>query len=113
MDKRKEPRIEQKIRFFVHVHECDDRPNLVGVSMACEAIDFSIHGLQLQTDRDLLVKTLLNITIGIGDPFAMYLLRGEVRWTKVKNDEFYTGIMLTDEEGSDLEAWVTHFENLS
>ena len=79
MDKRREPRIEHKIRFFVHVHECDDDRDMVGVSVACVAIDFSGHGLQLRTDKKLPTGTLLNISIGIGDPFAMYLLRGEIR----------------------------------
>ena len=79
MDKRREPRIEHKIRFFVHIHECNDNPDLVGVSIACEAVDFSSHGMQIRTDRELTPKTLLKITIGIGDPFAMYVLRGEIR----------------------------------
>lgn len=113
MDKRREPRIEQKLRFFVHVHECAADPDLVGVSIACEALDFSSHGLQLRTDRELTTNTLLNITIGIGDPFAMYLLRGEVRWVKIEDDEYCMGVMLTEEEGTDLDAWVANFENLS
>ena len=36
MDKRREPRIEHKIRFFVHV--CLDDPDLVGMYIACEAV---------------------------------------------------------------------------
>jgi hypothetical protein len=112
MDNRSEPRVEHQIRFFVHVHECDEDPDMVGVSVACEALDFSSHGLQLKTDRTLPTKTKLNITIGIGDPFAMYLLRGEVRWAKPGDDECYMGVLLSDEEGTDLEAWVAQFENL-
>ena len=115
MEKRSEPRIEQKdkIRFFVHVHECTDDPDLVGFSFACEAIDFSSHGLQLRTDQELVPRTLLNITIGIGDPFAMYLLRGEIRWTKSEEEEYFMGVLLGEEEGTDLDAWVTHFDGSS
>ncbi len=112
MDNRAEQRIEHQIRFFVHVHECVEDPDMVGVSIACEALDFSSHGLQLKTDQTLPVKTLLNITIGIGDPFAMYLLRGEVRWAKAAVGEAYMGILLSNEEGTDLDAWVTQFEFL-
>jgi PilZ domain len=113
MDKRREPRIEHKIRFFVHVHECGEDPDLVGVSIACEALDFSSHGLQLRTDKELFTGTLLNITIGIGEPFAMYLLRGEIRWIKTEDDEYYMGVMLNEEEGTDLDAWVVHFDAMS
>ncbi|MCH8258006.1 MAG: PilZ domain-containing protein [Proteobacteria bacterium] len=114
MDKRREPRIEHKIRFFVHIHECNDNPDLVGVSIACEAVDFSSHGMQIRTDRELTPKTLLKITIGIGDPFAMYVLRGEIRWVKIVDDEYHMGVMLMEEEeGTDLDAWVEHFDALS
>ena len=85
----------------------------VGVKPACEAMDFSSHGLQLRTDQELIPRTLLNITIGIGDPFAMYLLRGEIRWTKSADDEYFMGVLLREEEGTDLDAWGAYLENLS
>ncbi len=111
MDKRREPRIELLVKFFVHVHECAEDPDLAGVSVASEALDCSSHGLQLRTDQDLAPKTVLNITIGIGDPFAMYLLRGEIRWTKSEDEEYYMGIRLTEQEGTDLDPWIAHFDD--
>ena len=110
MDKRREPRIELLVKFFVHVHECAEDPDLAGVSVDSEALDFSSHGVQFRTDQDLALKTLLNITIGIGDPFAMYLLRGEIRWTKPEDDEYYVGVRLNEAEGTDLDAWIAYFE---
>lgn len=110
MENRSEPRVERKVKFFVHVHECEEDPDMVGESIACEALDFSSHGLQLRTDESLAPKTLLNITIGIGNPFAMYLLRGEVRWVRPGEDEFYMGVLFSEEVGTDLEAWVDKFE---
>lgn len=112
MDKRSEPRIEHKVRFFVHVHECEEDPDMVGVSIACEALDFSSHGLQLRADQELSPNTSLNITIGIGEPFAMFLLRGEVRWVRGEDDDFLMGVLMTDAEGTDLAAWATQFEEL-
>lgn len=85
---------------------------MVGVSIACEALDFSGHGLQLRTDQGLTTQTLLNITIGIGNPFAMFLLRGEVRWVRPGEDEYYMGILFKEESGTDLEAWISQFESL-
>ena len=109
MDKRSEPRIEFNIRFFVHVHECPDDLDLVGLSVACDAVDVSTRGLQFKTEINLAAGSLLNITIGIGEPFAMYLLRGEIRWSKEKDGKHYAGVVLLDEEGTDLKKWESDF----
>lgn len=113
MDKRSEARIQHNVRFFVHVHDCEEDPDLIGVSIACEAVDFSPHGLQFRSDQSLPPGTLLNITIGIGDPFAMYLLRGEVRWSRsLDEDDIAIGILLHDAEGTDLEKWQSTFGDI-
>ena len=111
-DKRGEPRIPHDIRFFVHVHECKEDPDMVGVSIACEAIDFSKRGLQLKTDTKLIPHSLLNVTIGLGDPFAMYLLRGEVRWVRGDAPEVFIGVLLEDVEGTDYEKWESDFQGI-
>lgn len=111
-DQRSEARIAHQIRFFVHVHQCEDNPDLVGTSMACEAVDFSPHGVQLRTDQSLSQGSLINITIGIGDAFAMYLLRGEVRWVRETSGEQRMGILLQDAEGTDYHSWVGGFSSI-
>ncbi len=112
MNKRAEDRIESQIRFFVHVCECETDPSLVGTSVTCQGVDFSAHGLQLKTDDLLPVDSHLNITIGIGDPFSMYLLSGEVRWARSTNDGSFMGILLEKRERTDYEAWVERFNEL-
>lgn len=112
MDKRSEARIPHNVRFFVHIHECEDDPDMVGVSIACEAIDFSPKGLQFRTDQSLISGSLLNITIGIGQPFAMYLLRGEVRWVREIDSDFAMGILLHAAEGTDFEVWQSTFDEI-
>lgn len=112
MDKRSETRISHNIRFFVHVHECDEDPEMVGVSVECEAVDFSRHGCQFSSESELPVGAGLNITIGIGDPFAMYLLRGEVRWVRGSGDDVFMGVMIHDAEHTDFEKWQNEFENI-
>ena len=107
---RSEPRVESHVRFFVHVHECEEDIDLVGTSLTCEAVDFSVHGLQLKTDAPLPRSTLLDVTIGIGEPFAMYLLRGEVRWIKTQKDECFMGVLLKEAQGTDLADWVNQFD---
>jgi len=112
MDKRAEPRVTHNIRFFVHVHECEDDPDLVGTSLACEAIDFSTRGMQFSCTQALPVKSILSITIGIGEPFAMYLLQGEVRWIRTVEDELCMGVLLQENEGTDFAKWEQDFTNV-
>lgn len=106
MEQRTEPRVESHIRFFIHVCECDADPDLVGTSIACTGVDFSPHGLQLKTEQALPVDTVLNITIGIADPFSMYLLAGEIRWVRTTKTGALMGILLKDREGTDYNEWV-------
>ncbi|MBO6555912.1 MAG: PilZ domain-containing protein [Pseudomonadales bacterium] len=112
MEQRKETRIDYNIRFFVHVHESKDEPEMVGLSLECEAIDFSAHGVQFSTNSVLTAGTLVNVTIGIGEPFAMYMLRGEVRWVRPKDEAVYMGILLTPAENTDLDRWLANFDEL-
>ena len=46
MEQRTEARIPNHIKFFVHIHECEKDPDMVGESVTCETEDLSIHGLQ-------------------------------------------------------------------
>jgi|TARA_Y100000310_G_scaffold340332_1_gene435714 hypothetical protein len=112
MDKRSEPRVPHNIRFFVHVSECDEDPDLVGVSLSCEGVDFSTHGLQFRTNDLIPAGSRLNITIGIGAPFAMFLLAGDVRWARELDDECYLGIQLQDVEGTDYASWNERFDEI-
>jgi hypothetical protein len=112
MEHRSEERVESQIRFFVHVAECDTDPSMVGTSVTCIGVDFSAHGLQLKTDNILPVSTSLNITIGIGDPFSMYLLSGEIRWARETNEGSFMGILLEDRENTDYRAWEQRFNKL-
>jgi len=111
MEHRSEPRIELQVRFFFEVFECREDPDLVGTSIECEAVDFSSHGLQLRTGQEVPTETYLNITIGVGEPFAMYLLRGEVRWVRSPSDDVYLmGVRIREAEGTDIEKWIDQFD---
>ena len=109
-DQRRETRVNSNVRFFVHVHASESEPEMVGMSLECEAVDMSAHGMQFSTNSELTSGALLNITIGIGEPFAMYLLRGEVRWVRSREEQFYIGVMLKDAEDTDLETWLDNFD---
>lgn len=112
MEQRSEERVESHIRFFVHVHECAARADLVGLSISCEAVDFSPNGLQFHADETLPVGTVLNITIGVDEPFAMFLLQGAVRWTRPVDKGCFAGILLHDAKGTDFGSWQQQFKDL-
>lgn len=112
MEQRKEARIDYNVRFFVHVHESEAEPEMVGMSLECEAIDFSAHGLQFSTNSELSAGTMVNINIGVGESFAMYTLRGEVRWVRPKEEAVYMGILLVPTDDTDLDRWLENFEQL-
>ncbi|MEX0943603.1 MAG: PilZ domain-containing protein [Pseudomonadales bacterium] len=112
MDKRSETRIAHDIRFFVQVHECKENPDLVGESVACAAVDFSPHGLQFRTEEALIPGSLLNITIGIGEPSVRYLLRGEIRWVRNNDGKHAMGILLQDTVDTDFETWISGFDEI-
>ena len=111
MDKRAEARVEHNVRFFVHVHEAKNEPDMVGVSLECEAIGVSAHGMQFSTKVELSAGAIINITIGVGDPFAMYALRGEVRWVRSDDDKFLMGVLLQYTDDTDLDSWIASFES--
>lgn len=108
-EQRQERRIANDIQFFVHVHECDEDAGLVGESVSAEAVDVSAHGLQFHTGDLLYSDSLLDVTIGVGEPFAMYLLRGEIRWVTEVDDEYFIGVKLLPEDGRDLDKWIGNF----
>ncbi|MCH7743734.1 MAG: PilZ domain-containing protein [Proteobacteria bacterium] len=113
MDKRREPRVAHGLKFIAHIHECLDDPGLEGESIECHAIDVSTHGIRLHTDKALVPNTLLNIVISIGDPPTQYKLRGEIRWTKIIDNNCHMGVVFSEEKGTDLDAWGAHIDRLS
>lgn len=111
-EQRTETRVDINVRFFVHVHESEDEPDMVGLSLECKAIDFSPSGMQFSTNSVLSPGALVNVSVGVGEPFSTYLLRAQVRWVRPKNDEYYMGVMLLATDETDLEQWVEIFPAL-
>lgn len=111
-ENRLEPRTIRNIGIFAHVHSCDEMPELVGVSIPCNTTDFSLHGLQCNSDVLLPKGSLINNTVGIGHPFAMYLLLGEIRWVHESEEEMSMGVSLMENEASDFERWLKDFDTI-
>jgi len=46
-------RVDNNVRFFVDIHESEDEPDMVGLSLVCKTIDFSSCGMQFSTNSVL------------------------------------------------------------
>lgn len=112
MDNRIEPRITHEVKFFVHVQECQEDAELIGLSLQCVAVDLSTRGMQFKTNIKLFPGTKLGITLGIGEPFAMYELHGGIRWVQGDDDEVYMGVLLEEREHTDYAKWEQDFTRL-
>jgi len=110
MEKRNEVRVPHHTRFFIHVHQCEERPEMVGKSVPCEAVDLSLHGLQFRTAHQLVPSSILNITVGVAEPFTMYLLQGRISWVHEAGGPYAMGIELRDAPGTDFPRWESEFD---
>ena len=110
-NQRGENRVEQSFRFVAHVHESAAQPHLAGMSLQCEAIDFSAHGMQFSTHSELNPGSMVDLTIAIGEPVAQYLLRGEVRWTRQVGASYRMGVMIKPAEDTDYQQWTEAFRS--
>jgi len=108
MEKRKEKRVEDSV---TRIFECFDDPKLEGESFDCNVIDFSSHGLRLQTNYALVPDTLLNLTLGIGRPISRFQLRGEILWTEIIENSCHLGVLFSQEKGTDLNSWIRYLES--
>lgn len=111
-DKRKEDRTLQQIEFYVFVDECNENQELVGEAFDCKASDVSAHGLKILCEEALYENNILNITIGAGESFSLYMLKGEVRWTKKADTGFQVGVQLVADEMTDYDRWIEDFESI-
>ena len=111
MDKRSEARTHRNVGIFVHIHTCKEHPELIGSSIPCDAMDFSPHGLRIKSNLLLPPESLIHVTIGIGRPFRVFLLLGEVRWEFEKDGQLMMGVILFEGQHDDLERWADSFDS--
>ena len=109
-ERREHDRHVGEFRLFVHIQQCEPRPEIVGKAVPCETADISTGGLQIKRGMHIPTGTLLNITVAIGRPFMMYLLEGEVRWDVISGETHRLGIKLVDRAGTDYAEWLDTFD---
>ena len=98
-------RIEQEESVLVDVINCINQPDLNDTSMSCTTVDVSEEGMQVETDMELPVSTVLGLRLDVAS--TLYRLEGEVRWAR-EDGNYYMGLLL-DKESPDFISWARRF----
>jgi Tfp pilus assembly protein PilZ len=109
-DKRMYARIESDDRLFVQVVLSATEPSLIGTTIACQAVNLSIGGIQFHTRARIPVGALLDLWVDVRSRPGKFFLAGEVRWARPVNDrdeagEWITGVQLRPGAATDIVDW--------
>lgn len=110
-DKRMHPRLESNDRLFAQIVLCADRPELVGRTLSCRAVNLSVGGIQFRTDAPVPPGTLLDLWVDVANRPGKFFLSGEVRWSRptVARDgdaeEQFIGVQLKSGAATDFLDW--------
>lgn len=81
-DKRLHPRLESDDRLFTQVVLAAEKPELVGTTLSCRAVNMSVGGIQFRTNQSVPVGTLLDLWVDVASRPGKFFLSGEVRWSR-------------------------------
>lgn len=109
LKRRQRRQVARDMEVVVHINKCCDDPGLTGRLITCEITDFSGRGLHVISDTALVPKILLNIKISIRHPESSFELLGEIRWTKIIDNQCHMGIRFAEDKSTDIDAWVVIF----
>lgn len=119
IDKRLHPRLDSDDRLFAQVVLSADDPALVGTTLACRAVNFSIGGLQFTSSASVPPGTLLDLWIDVASRPGKFYLSGEVRWARFStvnnNGEsgWNIGVQLRPGAATDFQIWRDYLSRVS
>lgn len=111
IDKRMHPRLDSNDRLFAQVVLSSENPAMVGLTLACRAVNFSLGGLQFTCAESLPPGTLLDLWIDAANRPGKFFLSGEVRWSRFHgvgaHDEqaWSIGVQLRASAATDYQLW--------
>ena len=110
---RKHPRIGTEEKVFGLIIGCSSNSDLIGERFNCATRNISAGGLQIWTDHSIPVGTVLDLHVSVGEHAGDLLLKGEVRWVKVRATSgiFQIGIEFSD-SSPDLQAWLNFVDEI-
>ncbi|WP_250658344.1 PilZ domain-containing protein [Alkalimarinus coralli] len=106
-ERREESRITRTAMLYVETVSPSPGSSERPVVVACNTLDFSANGLQVQMDQALTAGAIHQMTLELPNSRDRFELTGEVRWVRVLSDGsgYIAGIMLFDSEGTEIIDW--------
>lgn len=109
-DQRLHPRLESDDRLFTQVVLCAENPDLVGMTLACRAVNLSVGGIQFRTGASVPAGALLDLWVDVSSRPGKFFLAGEVRWCRPADDgageaEYFIGVQLKSGAATDIIDW--------
>ena len=111
IDKRLHPRLDSDDRLFAQVVLSAENPSMVGLTLACRAVNFSLGGLQFACAESLPPGTLLDLWIDAANRPGKFFLSGEVRWARFRGincggeSGWNIGVQLRASAATDYQLW--------
>ena len=111
IDKRVRPRLDSDDRLFAQVVLSAEDPSMVGLTLACKAVNFSLGGLQFTCSESLPPGTLLDLWIDASSRPGKFFLSGEVRWARFHGGNsggdsgWSIGVQLRASAATDYQLW--------
>lgn len=100
-DKRMHPRMDIDDRLFSQVVLSVDKPDMVGTTISCTAVNLSAGGIQFRTSAPVPAGSLLDLWVDVSPRPGRFYLGGEVRWSHPTgendvdgNEQWYVGVQL-------------------
>jgi hypothetical protein len=111
IDKRMHPRLDSDDRLFAQVVLSAEDPSMVGLTLSCRAVNFSLGGLQFISAESLPAGTLLDLWVDASNRPGKFFLSGEVRWTRFRGlsgsgeSGWNIGVQLRASAATDYQLW--------
>lgn len=111
-DKRMHPRLESDDRLFTQVVLAAEKPDIVGMTLSCAAVNMSVGGIQFRTTEPVPVGTLLDLWVDVASRPGKFFLCGEVRWSRPTGERdtnglelHFIGVQLKTGAATDISDW--------
>jgi len=90
-DKRMHPRMDIDDRLFSQVVLSEDKPDMVGSTISCTAVNLSVGGIQFRTNAPVPTGSLLDLWVDVSPRPGRFFLAGEVRWSRPTGEDDVNG----------------------
>jgi hypothetical protein len=104
-DNRSEIRMVSREPLFVQITQSSEK-NLIGKTMACQAVDTSAHGIKFLAEDSIPVGSLIDLWVDDLSRPGNYLLSADVCWSrKAGKDSRVIGVRLQEGLATDIQRW--------